>query len=465
MHRFLLTLTATTFVTSIGARMSAVALPLVALEQTGQVGTMGLVGGMAGLPLLSVGWWGRGLRERLTGGRHLAALMLLQAAGLVIVPVAGLVGLTGPTGTVVLCASGLLTGIAAALLGPAERALVSDLTEVGAAPGTASAAPRWLAWQDLAHRVSMIFAPPAGAWLVVADRGLGAQPLLWGEALVVAAAAVAMHTVPTPPRPALAAAPGGDPSVPSALGAVALTTGTDAAAAETPVAQALSIRSVLRTHPQIAAGIVMAGIGGVCWFGFSLGLAVLGVELGRPGELIAAGMSGYGAASVLTSLLAPLLITRLPRVSTMVTSWAVLGLAFVALPAVAPNLVAIAAVAAVGGAAMPWGIAALNALISEQTTGAERRAAFTAETILHSGGASVGLLVGGAIIGWVGAGPVLVATGLAQVLAAGTGFLLRNRHVMRAEPTRTPEFSTPRLQHRRVQDADRLVASNTHRKF
>ncbi|WP_380162805.1 MFS transporter [Kineococcus sp. R86509] len=439
MRRSLLTLTAITFVTWIGARMSAVALPLVALEQTGQVWTMGLVGGMAGLPLLSVGWWGRGLRERLTDGRQLAAVMLLQAGGLAVVPVAGLAGFTGGAGTVVLCASGLFTGIAAALLGPAERALVSDLSEAGDLPGTASGAvstaPRWLAWQDLAHRVSMIFAPPAGAWLVVV---WGAQPLLWCEAAVVTAAAVAMLTVETPARPALAAARGSDPSgdllgESSVLAGPVSTVDTEGEAGTGALVSATpSMRSVLRAHPQIAAGVVMAGVGGVCWFGFSLGLAVLGVELAMPGELIAAGMSGYGAASVLTSLLVPLVITRLPRGRTMVTSWVVLGLTFIALPVAAPSLVAIAAVSAVGGAAMPWGIAALNALISEQTSGAQRRAAFTAETILHSGGASLGLLVGGAIIGWVGAEPVLVVTGLAQILAGGAGVLWSNQHVAKS---------------------------------
>ncbi|WP_425280248.1 MFS transporter [Micromonospora orduensis] len=171
----------------------------------------------------------------------------------------------------------------------------------------------------------------------------------------------------------------------------------------------------------------MAGVGGICWFGFSLGLAVLGVELGMPGALVAAGMSGYGIASVATSFLAPVVIDRLPRMETMALSWGVLGVAFVALPVAAPNLVLIAVVAAVGGAAMPWGIAALNALISEQTAGTERRVAFTAETVMHSGGASLGLLVGGAVIGWAGAGPVLAATGGVQVLAAAVGLLLGRR--------------------------------------
>ena len=399
MRRPLLILTAITFLTWVGARITAVALPLVALAETGEAWATGLVGGMSGLPLLTVGWWGRGLRERLVSGRALAVVMLVQVAGLAIVPVAALVG---QVGAVSLCASGLVTGVAGALLGPAERALVADLADAGrhgAAAGrgeatgaTGATAARWLAWQDLAHRVSMIFAPPLGAWLVVA---WGAEPLLWCQATVVLVAAGAMLGVPR-------------------AGGV-----RGAGDVERP-ARALA---VLRAHPQVAVGIVAAGVGGVCWFGFSLGLAVLGVEHGMPGALIAAGMSGYGATSVAASLAAPLAVDRLPRLATAVGAWAVLGLSFAALPAVVPSVAGVALVAAVGGLATPFGIAALNALISEQTSGAERRAAFTAETVLHSGGASLGLLVGGAVIGWVGAGPALVATGVVQVLVAGVGLL------------------------------------------
>ncbi|MFF2452907.1 MFS transporter [Isoptericola sp. NPDC058082] len=393
MRRPLLILTAITFLTWVGARITAVALPLVALAETGEAWATGLVGGMSGLPLLTVGWWGRGLRERLVSGRALAPVMLVQAAGLAIVPLAALVG---QVGAVSLCASGLVTGVAGALLGPAERALVADLADVGrhggGAGGAGASAARWLAWQDLAHRVSMIFAPPLGAWLVVA---WGAEPLLWCQAAVVLVAAAAMLRVPR--------ADGRAP----------------ARGEEEPTA----VLAVLRAHPQVAVGIAAAGVGGLCWFGFSLGLAVLGVEHGMPGALIAAGMSGYGATSVAASLAAPLLVDRLPRLATAVGTWAVLGLSFAALPAVVPSVVGVALVSAVGGLATPFGIAALNALISERTSGAERRAAFTAETVLHSGGASLGLLVGGAVIGVVGAGPVLVVVGGVQVLTGGLGLL------------------------------------------
>ena len=389
MRRPLLILTAITFLTWVGARVTAVALPLVALAETGEAWATGLVGGMSGLPLLTVGWWGRGLRERLVSGRALAAVMLVQVAGLAIVPVAALVG---HVGAVSLCASGLVTGVASALLGPAERALVADLADAGRRGGTGAGgtAARWLAWQDLAHRVSMVFAPPLGAWLVVA---WSAEPLLWCQAAVVLVGAAAMLGVPR-------------------VGAR-----RGAAGGERP-ARALA---VLRAHPEVAVATVAAGVGGVCWFGLTLGLAVLGVEHGMPGALIAAGMSGYGAASVVASLVAPLVVDRLPRLATAVGTWAVLGLSFVALPAVVPSLAGVALASAVGGLATPFGIAALNALISEQTSGAERRAAFTAETVLHSGGASLGLLLGGAVIGWAGAGPTLVVTGVVQVATAVVG--------------------------------------------
>ncbi|NAZ75408.1 MFS transporter, partial [Kineococcus sp. T13] len=435
MRRPLLVLTAVTFVTWTGTRVNAIALPLVALTETGQAWATGLVGGAAGLPLLTVSWWGRGLRDRLLDGRALAVLMVVQAAGLAVVPVAAA---SGRLGALALCASGLVTGAAGALLGPAQRGLVADLADLAdradrAGAGTAdgagrrggggrASAPRWLAWQDLAHRVSMVFAPPAGAWLLLT---WGAEPLLWCESAVVLLGALALLTVPASgaPEPASTEPASTEPASPGPA---------------SPGPAAGSTAAVLREHPELAAGMLMAAVGGLCWFAFTLGLSVLGVETGRPGALVAAGLSGYGAASVAASLLTPLLVDRLPRLGTMAASWALLGLAFAALPLAAPDLLPIALVAAVGGAAMPWSIAALNALISEQTRGAQRRAVFTAETVLHSGGVSVGLLVGGSIIGWAGATPVLLAAGAAQLLTAAAGLLLGRRRSAHHEPCTRP---------------------------
>lgn len=409
-HRHLVTLTATTFVTWTGQRITAVALPLVALEQTGGAWTTGLVGGFAGLPLLTSPWWGRHLRSHLTSGRALATLLAVQVLGLVLVPAAATTTGVGP---VVLCVSGLVTGATSAMLVPAQRSLTADLAGL---PGIdVGVGARALAWQDLAHRVSMIFAPPLGAWLLLT---WGAEPLLWCEAAAVALSAGAVLTVP---------AASGD-ETPSLVRPAETSPGLGRPDRSAADHSALSVGAVLRAHPDLAVGIGLAGVGGVTWFAFTLGLALLGAELDRPGELIAAGMAGYGAATVGVSFVVPFLVHRVPRIPAIVVSWVMLGLTHLALPLAAPNVLAVGLVSAVGGLTMPFGIAALNALIVDRTIGAERRTAFTAETVLHSGGASAGLLVGGALIGAFGAGPVLVVTGLLQVGAAITATVwLRTR--------------------------------------
>ena len=405
MRIHLLLLTGVSFITWVGARITAVALPLAALAATGQPWTAGLVGGVAGIPLLTVGWWGIHLRERLTSGRSLAAVTLMNAAGLLVVP---LVSSLGHLNALWLCVSGIITGVASALSGPAERSLISDLADLTDSPRGRPSAPRWLAWQDLAQRVSMIFAPPLGAWLLTL---WGTEPLLWCESLVVAASSLALLPIPKAPTIENGTGPsrGRNMREPS------------------PSPSSASAIDVLRAHPSIGAGVFMAGVGGVCWFAFTLGLAILGVEHGTPGVLIAAGMAGYGTASVLASLISPLTVQRLPKVLTMAIAWTILGAVFLSLPLAVPEIVPVTVLAACGGAAMPFAIAALNAAISSETTGSERRAAFTSETVLHSGGASVGLLVGGAIIGLAGAGPTLATAGALQIIAALLGVLWDRR--------------------------------------
>ena len=175
-----------------------------------------------------------------------------------------------------------------------------------------------------------------------------------------------------------------------------------AAAADRP-----ALRHVLARHPDIRRAVTMSGVGGLTWFAFTLGLAILGAWTDRPGLLISAGLTGYGVGSLAGALLAPMLVPRLPPLPTIAAGWIVLGATFVALPAVTSSLALIATVAAVGGFAMPLGIGALNRLISTRTDGAERRAVFAAESLVHDGAVAVGLLVGGAVIGIFGPGPTL----------------------------------------------------------
>lgn len=378
-----------TFISNTGLRLTEVALPLVTLQQTGSVWATGLVAGSSGIALLTSPWWAVRLRHRMTSGPALAAVLIVQALGCVVVAVPTTLGsLT----VVYLCLSGLIIGAATSVGGPAARAILADVGDrIG--PGVAV---RALAWQDLVHRISMVPGPAIAAWMVTQH---GAEPLMWGEAVAVLLGAVLVVGVGK-----YSLRKGSGPNVPHRA------------------------RDVLRAHPVVADGIAMAAVGWFWWFAFALGLAILGVETGRPGQLVAAGMAGYGIGSLAGSATAPLLVSRLPRVPTMVTGWTLLGATFGALPWLDGSLLALLLASIVGGFVTPLGIAALNAVITEHTNGEDRRTAFAAQHVAGSGGASVGMLGGGAVIALIGAeatmhvaGVLLIAVPLALVARRWTG--------------------------------------------
>jgi MFS family permease len=383
MRRDVLRILLATFVSWTGLRLTEVALPLIALQQTGSVWATGLVAGSSGIALLTSPWWAARLRHRLTSGRALALVLVVQVLGYVTVALPATLG----TLTIAhLCLGGLIVGAATSVAGPATRALLADIGDrIG--PGVAV---RALAWQDLAHRICMVAGPPVAAWVVTQH---GAMPLMWADSIAVLLAAVLV----------------------SGVGRYAVRRGTDGNAPR-------RAREVLRAHPVVADGIVMAAVGWFWWFAFALGLAILGAETGRPGQLVAAGMAGYGIGSLAGSAATPLVVMRLPRVPTMVSQWVVLGVMFAALPWLDGSLLALALAAAVGGFVIPFGLAALNALITEHTSGEERRTAFAAQHVAGSGGSSLGMLTGGAVIAVLGvertmhvAGLILVAVPLVMV--------------------------------------------------
>jgi MFS family permease len=398
---------AATFVSWMGLRLTEVALPLIALQQTGSVWATGLVAGCSGIALLTSPWWAVRLRHLVVSGRALAAVLCVQALGYVTVAVAA----TTDTLTVAhLCLSGLIVGAATSVGGPATRAMLADLGDrIG--PGVAV---RALAWQDFAHRISMVAGPPLAAWVVTQH---GALPLMWADTVAVLLAAALVAQV----------------------GRYALRQGRDAGVPR-------RVRDVLRAHPVVADGIAMAAVGWYWWFAFALGLAILGAETGRPGQLVAAGMAGYGIGSLAGSAAVPLVVTRLPRVPTMVIGWILLGATFAALPWLDHSLFALALASGVGGFVIPFGLAALNALITEHTTGEERRTAFAAQHVAGSGGSSVGMLTGGAVIAVLGAEITLhvagvVLTAVPLVLVART-FLRGRRQDPRENVTAVGTRST-----------------------
>lgn len=399
---------AVTFVIWMGSRATAIALPLVALEQTGQTWTTGLVLGAESIPLLTVGWWGRRLRERLTTGRAVAVVMAVKVAGLSIVPIAAALGHVGLS---TLAACGLIVGATSALDAPGVRALLSDLGD-DLGPGRAA---RALTLQDLAHRCTMFLAPPLGALAVGHGHTL---TLLWSECLAVAGGAVLMTLLPSP-----------SPRTPTTVDTdrAAQTDGTGIAVRDQvdEAGRSVGMAHVLRSHPRMAASMAVHGVVSGTWFAFSLGLAVAGAQSRRPGELIAAGMTGYGLASTATSFAAPWLVGRIRPWPTAVLPAAVLGVCFVALPGQLASVPGIAVLAAAGGVMMPLGIGAHNRILaSDPAPGPDRRAAFAADQMVDGGASAVGMLLGGAVIGVLGTPVTLTVTGIAQILAVAAALVV-----------------------------------------
>jgi predicted MFS family arabinose efflux permease len=155
-------------------------------------------------------------------------------------------------------------------------------------------------------------------------------------------------------------------------------------------------------------------------------------------------MAGYGIGSLAGAVTTPLVIARLPRVAMMVTGWIVLGATFLVLPWLDGSLPALALAAGVGGFATPFGIAALNALITEQTSGPDRRTAFATQQVAATGGSSLGMLSGGAVIAVLGAENTMHVAGVV-LMSVPIVLVARNLLPRRRQDSRgtTPAADAP----------------------
>ena len=388
-------------------RFTQIALPLVVLREFDSAAVAGLVGGLAGLPVVTSPWWARRLRQRLVDGRALAFVSLWQAGAVLVVPVALTVGVLHPA---MLALAGLAVGVSDALASPARTALLGDLGDrLGG-----GAAIRVVTWDDALRRGAMVVGP--------ALAGLGVQlgwthALLWVEGLALLVSAMLVRGVVPP----VAVVPG----VPVAVVAGApLASGPAAAAADAPsagaapaTAPAPGILASVRDHPDVLRGWVMRGTSCLLWFAFALGLAVEGERTGRAGALYATALTAYG----LGSLVMTLGMARRPpsaqplRLATV--AWVGQGLAFAAM-ALWTTPATVAACAAAAGAVTVVGIRALMQVLLTRTHGPARRAALAGQSILVDVTVSVGMVVGGLVIDQVGPRPTLAVTGLVTAAVA-----------------------------------------------
>jgi hypothetical protein len=372
-------------------RMAQVALPLVILDGTGSVATTGLVAGAAGMPVLLSPWWARRARQWVDSGRRLAAAGAAEAFALAVVPAAAAAGLLT---VAVLVAAGLLLGTAEALSAPGRTALVAD---VGDRLGP-DRAVTLLTAQDGIRRAGLVAGPPLAAIAVTAGLALA---LLWLQAVMVLI--TAMLTIPVKPAPTarLIAVPAGEAA--TAAGEAGATACRRAEAAP-------RIWSAVRARPEVLLGWVLRGTGCVTWFAFTLGLTVIGVERGRPGVYLAAGMTGYGVGSLVGTGLAVPLVRRFPPVAIACVAWTIGGLCWIGLGLWASPPAA-ALFAALAGVAVVLGIAAISATITRSSAGTERRALLSGQAVIVNAGAAAGMLIGGPLIAAIGPSPALILAG------------------------------------------------------
>jgi hypothetical protein len=364
-------------------RFTQIALPLVVLREFDSAAMAGLVGGLAGLPVITSPWWARGLRQRLGDGRGLALVSLWQGGAVLVVPVALAVGALHP---MMLALAGLAVGVSDALASPGRTALLGDLGDrVGD-----GAAIRVITWDDALRRGAMVVGP--------ALAGLGVQlgwthALLWVEGLALMVSALLVRHVVLPLTPLT---PGGS---------------------VVPAAVAPGILVSVRDHPDVLRGWVMRGTSCLLWFAFALGLAVEGERTGRAGALYATALTAYG----LGSLVLTLVIARRPpsgrpiRLATI--AWVGQGLTFTAMAMwTTPAVVAVCSAAA--GAVTVLGIRAMMQVLLTRTQGAPRRAALAGQSILVDVTVSVGMLLGGVVIDHAGPRPTLAVAGLVTAAVA-----------------------------------------------
>ena len=369
--------------TDLTFRTSQVALPLVVLTATGSAAATGLVGGAAGIPVMLSPWWSRRLRHRINSGRAVAVCYLGEAVALATVAWAAM---SGHLEVWLLAGAGLVLGTAEALDGPGRDALLADL---GDQCGDDHALTLLTA-RDLFRRVSMVLGPGLGGLLVAQGRAVG---LLWVE-------------------------------VGSVLVSAALAAGIGAVGPPQPLAQAAGIWRTVLVRPDVLAGWVVRGTGCALWFGFTLGLALLGAEHGRGGLFLAAGVTAYGVGSVLGTLGVLPLVRVLPVLPTIAGAWALTGLCWIAMGRL-PSLSVIAVAGFVSGLAVVVGNAGVTAQITRGAHGPERRTLMAGQSVVVNAAASLGLLAGGPVLAGLGAPLTLTATGLLTVAVSGGVLVVR----------------------------------------
>ena len=395
-------------------RFTQIALPLVVLREFDSAAMAGLVGGLAGVPVVTSPWWARHLRQRLGDGRGLALVSLWQAGAVLVVPVALALGALHPVMLAARRARGGRLG-RPCLAGPHGRCSATSATGWASAPPSASsrgttpcAAARWSSGRR---------SPGSGCSSGRTDA------LLWVEGLALAVSALLVRRVVVPGRHrfgrlcrGIAGGPGVGSRSRGQLGSGPGHPGLGPGPPRRPARLGHArdeLPAVVRLRPRARRR------GGAD-------------RAGR--RLFATALTAYGLGSLAVTVAAARRPPSARPLRLATVAWVGQGLAFAAM-AVWTTPVSVAVCAAAAGAVTVVGIRAMMQVLLARTHGPARRAALAGQSILVDVTVSVGMLVGGVVIDHVGPRPTLAVTGLvtaAVALLAGlTGRSVRRRPARR----------------------------------
>jgi MFS family permease len=409
-------LQASSFIDQYGWRIAQIALPVVAVRQTGSVSDAGIVAAAAGIPSFTAPWWARRPRLWAHSARRIAAVYALCGAVSAVLPLAAATHEMLPA---LLAVVGCAIGTLGTLATPSHSALIADLGDRMRTNGAA----RMLTWKDSGQRASMLLGPVTAAALIgacsptVVLAADSVSYLLAASLLVCAGSPQRSRTLPTPQRsPRQPPAPGNIP------------------------APAPRIRDTLTGHSEVCVGWLIRGTGCFGWFAFSLGLPLLGTGLA------ATAFAAYGAAGLLAAPAAAHASgTRRPA-RLAAAGWFCGGTAFVLLGAVPTRLGALAA-GTLAGLTVPIGNAAVTAALTRAHNGEMRRTALAGQESVIAGASTAGLTIGATVIGALGPRTTLMVTGAAIAAVAVLANTLTPRAIRSpdAPPKQAPTPSHPAL--------------------
>lgn len=390
---------------NVGYRIAMVALPLLAVAQTGSAWTVGLVAGSAGVPVITAPWWTRGLQRRLTSARQLRRLMV--AEGLVSLAVPAAAAMHGLT-PLAMIGVGLSTGVLNAVSGPLDASLlatIGDRRDVDRGqPATGRGAARMLATQDGTIKAATTMAPLA-ALVLIASIGLVATVAADGLLTLVGALCLIGLRLEQPPA--------------------------------TPDEPPHRVRALLRGHRTIALGLGVRAAGCAAWFAFTLCLALVGEAQGNGVRLATVGLTCYSASAVLGALLGVAAAGASRPAVLNGVSWLLAGIGWVLIGGW-PSMLVTGVVAACMGLVVPAGNAATTALVTRTFGGTERRSMLTAQATVVTGSTTLGMLVGGPLIAFVGPATAIWVAGSVVATIAASAVLEAVRHDRRLAGTPGP---------------------------